>query len=290
MLSVISVLVTAVAVCVTAGETESCGTSPYPDAGMSMSRIINGRDARPNEFPWQVSMQHRNRHFCGGTVLSERFVLTAAHCVAGGYRYMCSMSVLAGAHNKSADELTQQRVNFKNITIFPGWDRRTTRGDIAVVELDSSLTLSETTVAACLPDRPHACYVGEEAVISGWGAAYQDEDKEFTHPDLLQYARIQIKPLKFCADFAENTTMTHYVQPDMFCLSGTGYARNRSACHGDSGGPLAVKDGNKWVILGATTFGFTFGGLKGCIQGAPFFYRSVPYYASWIREQMQQKT
>ena len=75
-------------------------------------RIVGGREASRGEFPHQVSLQVYSRHFCGGAIISERWVLTAAHCVSRG-----SITVMAGKHNIHESEDTEQNVEVDDVYV-----------------------------------------------------------------------------------------------------------------------------------------------------------------------------
>lgn len=286
MLLVTGLLCAALVTHVKAVQSVTCGVSQYRDAGVVQSRIISGHDARPNEFPWQVSLQMRGRHGCGGMVLNERFILTAAHCLRGGP--LNAYRVVAGAHNVSTIECSQQKVSIDKARIHPEYDDPTNFGDIAVLKLKKPLTLSKDVMPACLPEKCHSSYIGLNAVISGWGVMYDFEDEHFVRPDILQYTPIKIKPFKFCADYARGQPSQKVLQQDIYCLSSVTPGSSESACYGDSGGPLVAKDGDRWLLLGVTSGAIRRGDDPYCIRGAPFFYKSVPYHMEWIHEKMAE--
>jgi len=86
---------------------------PQPQCGISdipQSRIINGVDAKPGAWPWIASLQHNNRHFCGGTLLTPTWVLTASHCVGSMTpSRLHYFSVNLGVHDRRASETSVQK-------------------------------------------------------------------------------------------------------------------------------------------------------------------------------------
>lgn len=255
---------------------ETCGMSPYTDAGASQSRIFYGETARPGEFPWQVALQYNGSHFCGGTILNRKFILTAAHCVQ--MKDKSYYSVVAGIHNSSDTGSNVQTVRAMAIKPHPNYSRCNNFGDIAVVKLQSPLVLSEKVAPACFPDKPASSYIGKDAIISGWGLMNFEERKP---AEILQFTHFEVMPHEFCEDVAEEKCMGHFLTPDTYCVADA--RGNYSACYGDSGGPLVVNEDGRWVNIGVTSFGF-----DSCNNGAPNGYKSVPHHADWIRQQVEE--
>jgi len=90
-----------------------CGRSTVPQ-----SRIVNGVDAKPGAWPWIASLQTNGGwHFCGGTLITPNWVLTASHCVYGQSAY--SMTVNLGVHNRRKKEPSHQQIKVKRVIWHP---------------------------------------------------------------------------------------------------------------------------------------------------------------------------
>merc|ERR1711963_1303254 len=107
-----------------------CGIEGPP----SKDRIVGGFEAEPNQWPWQVALFVDNAWFCGGSLISENYVLTAAHCVDGASYY----DIMAGAHNvRESSEPNRVEITSFNGWYHPQWDPNTLSNDIALIELPS---------------------------------------------------------------------------------------------------------------------------------------------------------
>merc|ERR1711926_69156 len=113
-----------------------CGIEGPP----SKDRIVGGFEAEPNQWPWQVALFVDNAWFCGGSLISENYVLTAAHCVDGASYY----DIMAGAHNvRESSEPNRVEITSFNGWYHPQWDPNTLSNDIALIELPSPITFND---------------------------------------------------------------------------------------------------------------------------------------------------
>ena len=146
--------------------TEEVNCPALPRFMNGVSRIINGQDASA-PIPWQVSLQFNGiagAHWCGGSVLDSKTILTAAHCVDQDIDYS-KWVVMAGATNK----FLGQKVSFAKVIIHPDYDASTIENDIAVIKLTKPLTLGSDVQAICFPDEEINLEDGAECYTSGWG-------------------------------------------------------------------------------------------------------------------------
>ncbi|MEZ5509936.1 MAG: serine protease [Gammaproteobacteria bacterium] len=249
-------------------------------------RIIGGTAvtdvaAEYDAIPWQVALFYQADEpdtfgfFCGGSIIADRWILTAAHCA----KFAGNNYVVAGTNNWR-DWSNAQVKAVTRWHIHPGYD--TTVGaqfdnDIALLELAEPIDLvtcdtrcevvgivSSDNEGAVIPD-------GTEVLISGWGTT--DPNDDTSNPDILQFASINMVD---CATAPVDTDGD--ITSNMICAAAADYSRD--TCLGDSGGPLVAEsnDGSGDMLLaGVTSFGY------GCATaGYPGVYTRVANYTSWI--------
>lgn len=126
-------------------------------------RIVGGIEADPGQFPYQVSLRSGNppRHNCGGSILSNWWIITAGHCILGG---PSSLVIVAGAHHVNNDGVVY-RVN--QTIVHEGYRPSSLENDIAVVQTAQEIAFSETIEP--IPLNGEYIGGGVEAIVSGWG-------------------------------------------------------------------------------------------------------------------------
>uniref|UniRef100_A0A667YBA3 Proproteinase E-like n=1 Tax=Myripristis murdjan TaxID=586833 RepID=A0A667YBA3_9TELE len=225
-----------------------CGTPTFKP---NTNRVVNGEDARPHSWPWQISLQvkHGSRfhHTCGGTLIGPRWVLTAGHCI---------WCLKLKHHDMSQQEGTEQIRDVLRIVVHPNWDidHVGDGNDLALLKLDKSPIMNDNVGLACLPEAGEIPAHGAPCYISGWGNLY-------THgpmPDKLQQALLPVVEYSVCSRsdwWGINVKRTMICAPKQsicFCYS-------QITCHeqgqGDSGGPLnCMGQDGKWYVQGVTSF------------------------------------
>ena len=141
---------------------------------VTSDRIVNGQDA-PSPVPWQISLQAGNiagNHWCGGSILDSKTILTAAHCVDSAGVDYSKWGIMAGTTNKNQGQRIQiaQRIN------HPDWDADNINNDLAILKLSEPLVLSDDVQPICLPDGPLELEDGADCYASGWGATHYGTD------------------------------------------------------------------------------------------------------------------
>ena len=139
-----------------------------PSFMTTTNRIIDGETA-PSPIPWQISIQFRGidgAHYCGGSVLDSKTIVTAAHCTDKSAEDYSKWTIRAGDTNK----MEGQRIQIAQVIIHPDWDPEMIRNDIAIIKLSEPLTLDETVQPICLPPGELELEDGADCFASGWGA------------------------------------------------------------------------------------------------------------------------
>jgi trypsin len=240
--------------------------------------IVGGQDAQPGQFPWQISLQRRSgtrfSHSCGGSILNERWVVTAAHCVDGARTR--NLRVVAGDHNRNVNEGVEQTVTLARIVEHPNYNPSTSENDIALLELSSPLILSSARRTAAIGlFTPADSAAGLDApgtlsTISGWGTTSESGSL----PAVLKFAQVPVisdtEAREAYGDIADS-------------MIGAGFPQGGvDTCQGDSGGPLTLQTPAGPRLAGLTSFGI------GCARaGLPGIYTEVSFFNSFILSTIQ---
>ncbi|XP_078374455.1 chymotrypsinogen A-like [Oculina patagonica] len=115
-------------------------------------RVVNGQDAAPNSWPWQISLRHtKYGHICGGSLIEKDVILTAAQCVTFESD-PASFKVVVGAHNlEGSPTSVQETINVAKVTYHSGFNPTTMENDLALLKLEKSITSSDKVNTVCLP-------------------------------------------------------------------------------------------------------------------------------------------
>merc|ERR1712121_1527 len=140
----------------------TCGIEGPP----AKDRIVGGHEAEPNQWPWQVALFVDNAWFCGGALISENWVLTAAHCVDGATYF----DIMAGAHVvRASSEPNRVEITSYNGFTHPQWDDYDLSNDIALIELPSPIEFNDYIKPSCMPEAGDTADAGELVTCTGWG-------------------------------------------------------------------------------------------------------------------------
>ncbi|XP_052866926.1 trypsin-1-like [Anopheles cruzii] len=239
--------------------------------GFPSGRIVGGIDALPGEFPSIVSVQRviliLSAHVCGGSILNNFWVITAAHCItespAGA-----NFAIWAGTHDVSATEGTRQTIAVASHTVHPEYLGGVNPSDIAVMRMASPLTYTAFIQPITLPT------VGSTptgaVTLAGWGST----GGAIPLPaNILQKAT---KPLITYAECEAAAGADSPLGPTNICTGPlTGGV---SACSGDSGGPLYRIIGNVHEQVGIVSWGWIPCGTV----GFPSVYVGLSHYIPWV--------
>lgn len=243
----------------------------------SSSRIIDGKSAKEGQFPHQIrSKAKKGAHkysICGGSVISKKTVLTAAHCTIDHDSFEVGFGVI-DLQNPDVEMtvtkfIVHEKFNPKNLN-----------NDIALFILPSELTYTDNIKPIQLPSKSQKAttFDGSKATVSGFGKTGDDESSS----SKLLYVHQKIISNKECV----KTFGRRLVKG--FTLCAEGYDNmNQSTCKGDSGGPLITHDDNlgKDIQVGVVSFV----AKKGCEAKLPTGFVRVTYFLDWIEKNSDVK-
>ncbi|XP_048037155.1 mast cell protease 4-like [Megalobrama amblycephala] len=223
-------------------------------------RIMNGKEVRPLSRPYMVSLQKSGKHFCGGFLISDQFVLTAAHCWKGYDNLM----VVVGAHDLR-DSKSSDHISVKSYIPHPNY-RPTNKphhhdADIMLLKLKKKVKLNNKVGVIPLPKKGED--VKAACSVAGWGRLTGG-----SRSDLLMEAKVSIINNNEC----RNRWGELYSVSKMICVYGRG-----GTYKGDSGGPLVC--GN--TAVGITSFGSRH--HRNTLE-RPNVYTKISKYIQWIKK------
>ncbi|MEK8032762.1 serine protease [Ideonella sp. DXS29W] len=245
-------------------------------AATEATTVVDGKPAKPGKWPFMVSLVDKSNsnnyaaHFCGGSLIDSKNVLTAAHCVQGATAN--SIQVLVGTQSLVEGG---RRINVTRVTVNPGFTADPfLEGDVAVLRLAEAVTdIAPVVYAGSTAQDDAIAPDNSRTTVMGWGALAWNKDG----PEVLYQAPLVRNTIDECNGLSlynGELTANHVCAGD---LQNPG----KSACYGDSGGPLVGKDGNgKTVQIGVVS-----GGPRVC-GDVPGYFARVGAYAKWIKQQV----
>ncbi|XP_033149902.1 serine protease 7 [Drosophila busckii] len=277
------------------GDGSSLLPQPPTCGGVTIeNKIYGGDDANLYEFPWTVLLEYRRlagsglSTSCAGTLINQRYVLTAAHCLVG--RILREIgplsSVRLGEHDtrSSVDcpsgggscAPAAQRLGIAEARAHELYKESSPnqQHDIGLIRLLSNIRYSNSIQPICLPSvvAPESRQVGQQFMVVGWGRTLQTARSPIKQKLAVSF----VAPEQCRRKFAERKIS---IVPTQLCAGGK-YAQD--SCDGDSGGPLMRFRDNAWVLEGVVSFGYKCG-----LKDWPGVYTSVAAYDIWIRQQIR---
>ncbi|XP_062431170.1 enteropeptidase [Rhea pennata] len=236
----------------------------------SATRIVGGSDAKIGAWPWVVSLLYNLSPVCGASLVSDEWLVSAAHCVYGRHLKLSPWKAVLGLHdqlNRTYPSTVLQDID--QIIINPHYNKRTKDNDIAMMHLQNKVQYTDYIQPICLPEKSQEFSPGIYCSIAGWGRVVNQGSPSNT----LQEAEIPLITNEKCQQQMPEYNITE----NMICA---GYDEGGvDSCQGDSGGPLMLEDENKWVLAGVTSFGY-----QCALPQRPGVYTRVTRFVDWIRK------
>lgn len=230
--------------------------------GDEAGKIIGGREARPHSYPYMAFLLIQSPEglsACGGFLVREDFVLTAAHCLGS------SINVTLGAHNIQMRERTQQLITVLRAIRHPDYNPQNIRNDIMLLQLRRRARRSGSVKPVALPQASKKLQPGDLCTVAGWGRVSQSRGT-----NVLQEVQLRVQMDQMCAN-----RFQFYNSQTQICV---GNPRERkSAFRGDSGGPLVCSN----VAQGIVSYGSNNG-------NPPAVFTKIQSFMPWIKRTMRR--
>ncbi|XP_069490831.1 trypsin-like [Ambystoma mexicanum] len=231
----------------------SCFTASAP---WDDDRIIGGYDCTPHSQPWQVYFTYNGQRWCGGTLINEYWIISAAHC----YKQPKTLVAHLGEHNVLEEEGTEQHIQVDKAYQHFYYNEYYMDNDFMMVKLDTPAKFNQYVQPIKMASRCPA--EGSQCLVSDWGNLLSTDVQ---YPAVLQCLGVPVLSEAIC-----KASYPSQITKNMFCA---GYLEGgKDSCQGDSGGPLTC-DGE---LMGVVSWG------KGCAQkNYPGVYTKMCNFVTW---------
>uniref|UniRef100_A0A182MYI8 Peptidase S1 domain-containing protein n=1 Tax=Anopheles dirus TaxID=7168 RepID=A0A182MYI8_9DIPT len=254
----------------------------------SVYLIHNGIDAKEGHWPWHAAIFHKKpgrlEYACGGSIIDETTILTAAHCVYSANAAIATnlVSVHVGQLNLNEKSEYIQKHGVQEVILHPGYGSSSIINDIAILKLSSNITMTKFVQPVCLwtMDSSQELIVGRNGTIVGFGLSEED-----VVSNQLKQALVRVVDALTCIASDRAVFGTHLTS-DIFC--GGGHT-SVSACNGDSGGGMFFEVGGKWYVRGIVSFTPLRGNTGLCDPAKYTAFTDSAKYFSWIEQYVDQR-
>jgi len=248
--------------------------------GKTDGRIVGGVEAVPHSFPWQVALLSYDgapTAGCGGSIINNNWILTAAHCCGTPGRPIApsSRKIRVGAHDLRNQELNAKTYSLERVVQHPSYAGPPTyNNDFCLLKLSGSLTYS----AEVSPIELGGAETGQTCTVTGWGRTTQRPGRLVgaIEPRVIQNRLRQVDVQ--VVDQAECSRIYNgYIKPEAIC----GRAPGKDSCQGDSGGPFVCRSSADaaYKLVGVVSWGY------GCADPKyPGVYARTTTAEQWIAD------
>lgn len=262
---------------------EGCGFS-----NLTHKRIVGGEPAKPGAWPWIALIGYTNnlgelKWQCGGSLITSKHVLTAAHCLKSSLT-----TVRLGEHDLGSDtEAPLQQINVVKVAKYPSYDPKDGHNDLAILYLETEAHFTANVRPVCLPlEDPLRTknFVGYTPFVAGWGRTSEGGQSS----PVLQELQIPVLSNDVCKDrYKKVGKLISEKQFDNAVLCAGVLTGGKDSCQGDSGGPLmaptSADGGSYYYQIGIVSYGI------GCARAdVPGVYSRVQTFVDWIQEKVAE--
>uniref|UniRef100_A0A673K072 Zgc:165423 n=1 Tax=Sinocyclocheilus rhinocerous TaxID=307959 RepID=A0A673K072_9TELE len=250
----------------------SCGSAPLN------TKIVGGTNASAGAWPWQASLHMYGSHFCGGSLINSEWVLSAANCFPSHSLNPTSYTVYLGQQSKKLTNSNELSRKVSEIILHPDYDNLPHDNDMALLHLSSPVNFTNYIQPVCLAAEG-STFNSDTMWVTGWGNANSGVFLIhcFAEQQILQEVDVPVVGNSKC-----NCLYEELITDNMMCagpLEGGKDSCQYRQYIGDSGGPMVIKQGSKWIQAGIVSFG------EGCAQpNFPGVYTRVSKYQNWINQ------
>ncbi|XP_055308748.1 trypsin-7-like [Sitodiplosis mosellana] len=244
------------------GSTLLASANPLSHRDYPSNAIVGGFETTIDENPWQVSVQYESQHSCGGSIIRNKWVLSAAHC-SGDDLNAFSIRVGSTFHRHGGSI-----IKMKRIVSHPNFNSTSTNFDFALLKLAESLKFTDKIQPIALLNADAVVEDGTPSLVTGWGLTQNPNESN----EGLRGVIVPIVNQEYCKSLYEGG-----ITDQMICA---GYDEGgKDSCQNDSGGPLSIKIENDTAsLIGVVSFG------NGCAKPkSPGVYARVSSIRPWIK-------